>query len=191
MRCQPLRRALAGFCDTKKDNYMFESVSMHFKTLTTSDYIAIISVIFSIVIASISLYYTHVCRGRDQRRELVLSIERKHLEALDTVYKMKLDCITLKQKFELSDISNTDMQSYIQSIEEMILKPLHNNATVMMEQFKLESAKMSIKELEEHISKIDSFILNLQSNRDNFRERIELGYDQLYNKWNEALRSIS
>ncbi|MDA0143973.1 hypothetical protein OCT63_06950 [Vibrio sp. RW] len=170
---------------------MFESVSIHFKTLTTADYIAIISVFFSIVIAFISLYYTHVCRGRDQRRELVLSIERKHLEALDTAYKMKLDCITLKQKFELSDISNIDMQSYIQSIEEMILEPLHNNATVMMEQFKLESAKMSIKQLEEHLSIIDSFILNLQSNRDNFKERIELGYDQLDKKWSEALRSTS
>ncbi|MEC6832002.1 hypothetical protein VXS06_09535 [Photobacterium toruni] len=153
--------------------------------LETSDLLALLGVIATVI----TLFIAYIWRVRDRKHQLTTEIEQHWNRAVEISYKLRMDCLTIKQKFEFSDISHLNMQSTVEDWDDAIFKKLHENAKASLSAFQTESAKFSIKELKQAKEMVLALNVQLAQDADNFNARMTLAYEQLDKRWSSMKSS--
>ena len=150
-----------------------------------SDYLTMLA----IFVALLTLAFTFIWRIRDRKRKLIEEIEGKWINVVEVSTQLRMDCKTLQQKFEFSDIQHLEMQKTIQDYDQLIFKKMNNNANATLTAFKVESRKMKASELSKAKDTVDSLKIQLSIDAANFKERMSLAFKQLERKWNTPNKS--
>ncbi len=109
---------------------------------------------------------------------------------LDVTYKLRMNCHTLRQKYEYSEIKELGMQTTIDEYDKLIFKKVHDSAKLTFEAFQIEAPKLTMKELSETKKLVNHTKFQLSNDADNFYERMSLAHEQLEKHW-RSLRMFS
>ena len=182
-RCSPLNAALAVHRDKMKD--LANEVLVFFNGLLvsldmkTSDYLTLLGTL----VAIIALLVTYIWRKRDRRRKLIEEISNSWNSILDVTYKLRMDCHTLRQKYEYSEIKELGMQTTIDEYDKLIFKKIHDSAKLAFEAFQIEAPKLTMKELSQTQKVVNHTKFQLSNDANNFYERMSLAHEQLEKHW--------
>ena len=131
-----------------------------------------------VIIAFLGLAFAIQWRKNDKRTKLIDEIDSTWASLVDVSYRLRMDCRTLQQKFEYSEISQLDMQSSIKECDSLIFKGLYETAKQLHEAFQSESSQMNLDQLYEAKRLAVSYKIQVENGAKNFNDRLTLAYEQ-------------